>query len=146
MNEQEVQRKLDELKSDYNLTDEMLNKKCSEDHTFALEDILSEWKLVGRRLKGIKGKDIDDIDKDVKEGGKLKRQKLLELWHQRNGDDATYGDVVCALLLENCVEDATKVCKLISPQNGKYNLLCVRTDHSGHSIVNLPYLAEIQQN
>ena len=119
MNEQEVKEELDKLKRSHNLTDDILNRKCSEDHTFKLENIISKWRLVGRRLKGIKRKDINDIDKDAKGGEQLKRQKLLDLWHERNGNDATYGDMSRALLLEQCVGGATEVCKLISPQIGE---------------------------
>ena len=138
MNEQEVQRKLEELKSDYDLTDEMLNEKCSEQHTFALEDIISDWKLVGPRLQGIEQQDIHD---NVKGSEKLKRRELLKEWHQRNGDKATYRDMVRALLLEKKVEDATKVCKLLLPQNGKYRVVYnnhVRTDVEGWTFSEAP--------
>ena len=118
MNEQEVKEELDKLKKRYNLTDDILSLKCSEDHTLDLEDIISKWRFVGPRLKEIKLKDIDNID-EVQGGRKWKTRMLLQLWRQRNGDDATYGDVVRALLLEQCVEDATKVCKLITPQIGE---------------------------
>ena len=101
MNEQEVKEELDKLKRSHNLTDDILSLKCSDDHALDLADIISKWRLVGPRLKGITGKDISDIDKDVKGGEKLKIRGLIELWRQRNGDDATYGDVVRALLLEN---------------------------------------------
>ena len=111
---------MERMKRDYRLTDEVLDEKCSEEHTYALEDIISDWKCVGRRLRGIGRKDIDDIDKDFN-SEKRKTCALLELWHQRSGNDATYADVIQALLLEKYVDDANNVCKLIQPltHNGK---------------------------
>lgn len=71
------------------------------------------WRDVGFRLPGIDRKvDLGDIEKDGYDEAD-KRRKLVSLWEERNGDDATYGVMITAMVKAGKVDEATKVCKLL---------------------------------
>ena len=104
----------------YDLTEETLKKPCSDAHILDIRKFIA-WSEVGPRLKNISQRDIDDIERD--ERNQLeKRNRLLSLWVDKNGNDATYYHLINAMLAEGKREDAEKVLKLLSPKKGV--LLC----------------------
>ena len=42
-----------------------------------------------------------------------KRGRLIDIWLQKNGDDATYDDMITAMLKAEYKEHATSVCSLL---------------------------------
>ena len=113
-NDAEVEVEYTKLKTTHNVPDSMLRKKCSKEHTFAIEDFI-QWRVVGPLLPEITNGDISDIDIDVKGGENLKRRELLARFHQRNGDGATYAVLIKAMLSKKLGDDATRVFKLLAP-------------------------------
>ena len=113
----DVQEKLRELMRDHNINDDMLDCKCSENHCFKIEKFIS-WDVVGPRLPRITHQDINDINRDVHADQSAKRRKLWQLWQSRMADKATYRSLIIAMLQEERVEQATKVCKLLMPTKG----------------------------
>ena len=84
----EVQKQKIDLMKRYNLTDNMIKCKCSEDHILEIQKFVS-WKVVGPYLPKIKRlSDINAIDRDGKYEAD-KRRLLVDLWEERCGDDAT---------------------------------------------------------
>ena len=101
-----------DLQQQYNLTSENLDKKCSTEHLLEIYSFVS-WKDVGPRLCGIDITDITDIDRDENDE-QDKRRKLLNLWVERNGSDATYRAIITAMLEAKKRDEAEKICVLIS--------------------------------
>ena len=98
---------------DYNLTGDMLKIRCSDEHIYEIEKFIS-WAEVGRHLPSIGG--VDLINMNV--GGRTelqKRQRLIALWEERNGDEATYDVLIDAMIKAQKLNEATKVCKLLRP-------------------------------
>ncbi|CAI8045413.1 hypothetical protein GBAR_LOCUS25117 [Geodia barretti] len=96
----------------YNLTKENLNTKCSDEHILDIGKFIS-WRKVGRRLKHIEERDIQDIDRDGKDEDD-RRRLLLERWHEKNASDATYGEIINAMMKEQKRDEAEKVCELLN--------------------------------
>ena len=99
-----------ELMQHYNLTECILQKKCSKNHIMEMGKYIS-WNEVGRYLPRIETTDIKDIDCNGTDQ-KDKRRRLLDLWEERNADDATYDVMITAMLKARKKEEATKVCVL----------------------------------
>ena len=89
----------------------MDGKKCSDGHRVEIAEFVS-WREVGPRLKEIKELDIEDISRE-KCGEKENRKKLLHLWVERNGSDATYGAIITAMLRARKRDEAERVCELL---------------------------------
>ena len=100
-----------ELMQHYNLTECILQKKCSKNHIIEMGKCFS-WKEVGDYLPRIERTDVNDIDCDGADQ-KDKRRRLLDLWEKRNGDGATYDVMITAMLKAGKKEEATKVCVLL---------------------------------
>ena len=113
-NAAEVEMAYTKLKTTHNVPDSMLREKCSQKHTLAIEDFI-QWRVVGPLLPRINNQKISDIDIEVKGGEDLKRRKLLEVFHQKNGNLATYEVLIKAMLWKEHGEDATKVFELLTP-------------------------------
>ena len=91
---------------------ENLNKQCSDQHLLEIGTFVS-WRDVGPCLFGIKIRDITDIDHDGY-NEQDRRRKLLNLWVERNGSDATYSAIITAMLKAKKLDEAEKVRKLIA--------------------------------
>lgn len=76
-------------------------------------NIIISWDIVGRHLRTIEQKDIEDIDRDMPDQLK-KRQRLVDLWKERNGSDATFGSMMTAMLKAKKRNEAETICKLLS--------------------------------
>ena len=103
------------LMDSFGLKDEMLQKKCSKNHIVEISTFIA-WDKVGPRLKEINRDDITGIDKDGHDEGD-KRSKLLYLWVERNGEDATYDQMITAMLGAKNKSNAEAVCKLLNPNH-----------------------------
>ena len=114
MEEGEIKVEIARLKAEYNVTDSALRQKITRKHTFEIEKFIS-WKVVGPKLPRMKQQDVKDIAIDVTGGQAMKRRELLNLWHQRNANGATYEAMIIAMLSEGLDEEATDVCKLLKP-------------------------------
>ena len=107
------------------LTDEELGRKVSDDHMLVIATFIP-WRDVGPYLPGITRQDVKDIEVNgYVYGEQDKRWRLLELWEQTNGSEATYGALLVSLLRVNERESAKKVCKLLRPGGLKYSMLRV---------------------
>ena len=108
-------KRYERLKMEYKIKDYQLRKKISEDDTLSIEDFIN-WRVVGPVLPEIDNQEISDIDFDVRGGENLKRRELLERFHQRNGNGATYEVLIKAMLSRRLEEDATSVFELLTGQ------------------------------
>ena len=103
---------LDQLLQKYQLTDDRLRQKCSDDHLKEIAQFIS-WREVGPCLPEINlSVDLEGIDRDgYNEAGK--RWMLVNLWEERNGDDATYHVMITSMERARKRDETTKVCKLL---------------------------------
>ena len=96
----------------YSLTENHLKRECSDKDLLDIDKHIS-WDIVGHHLPGIKQKHIDDINLDMSDQSQ-KRQRLVDLWKERNGSDATFGSMITAMLKAEKRNEAEKVCRLLS--------------------------------
>ena len=104
-----------ELLREYDITERKVTTKCSDEHMLEIEGFIS-WRRVGPRLSKINDSDNKQDMNDIEINGKDeadKRRKLITLWEERNGNDATYDDLITAMLKAGKKDEATKVCKLL---------------------------------
>ena len=101
---------------DYNLTEAMLNTRCSDGHINDIEQFIS-WREVGRHLPGIEKVELKDMEVDGRTEPQ-RRGKVMALWEERNGDKTTYGVLITAMITAKKIDEATNVCKLLNP--GKF--------------------------
>ena len=104
-----------ELLREYDITERKVKTKCSDEHMLEIEGFIS-WRQVGPRLSKINDSDNKQDMNDIEINGKDeadKRRKLITLWEERNGNDATYDDLITAMLKAGKKDEATKVCKLL---------------------------------
>ena len=50
---------------------------------------------------------------------------MLERWHEKNASDATYGEIINAMMKEQKRDEAEKVCELL---NSKSHQLCTASN------------------
>ncbi len=96
----------------YQLQEEDCNKPISDSHLAKIsQSICEKWRLLPSHLKmePIVTKDIDRESKSEEE----KRLEFLKRWKQERGLDATYKELINALLEIQCRRDAEKVCELL---------------------------------
>ena len=103
-----------EICETYNLTDEDLEMKCSKQHMLDIAGFIS-WRAMAERLPGIGRQDINDIDVDER-SQEDKRQKLMDLWGERNGGNANYFAIITAMLKAGKRNEAESVCILLKPE------------------------------
>ena len=103
-----------ELIARFKLTPAMLGRKCSNDHLLAIAGFIS-WRKVASHLARIdRTVDIQDIQRDCyDEPGR--RQKLVDLWAERNGHTATYDAMIIAMLKARKATEAENVCEMLNP-------------------------------
>lgn len=95
----------------YNLTETLLQKKCSKDHMVEIQKFIS-WNIVGRHFTKISKKDLNDIGVDGRDEDH-KRDLLLGKVEDKYADDATYDLMITTMLKAETVLEATNVCKLL---------------------------------
>ena len=99
-----------------------LMKRVTDEHLLDIAQFI-QWKDVGRRLKNIGTQTISDIDIDGHDQAD-RRSRLIDLWVDRNGDDATYHQMITAMLAANMKADAEKVCNLLNGEKALF-LFCL---------------------
>ena len=90
---------------------EHLIRAITFEHLLEIRHITS-WREVGIHLKHISSIDIRDIDRDGFDEAD-KRRRLLNLWEERNGQDATYNSMIKAMLSAGKRAEADKVSNLL---------------------------------
>ena len=116
MDEKKIQEEYVELKKKHSLTDKVLQQKITKEHSFAVDQFIS-WRIVGPKLPRMKQRDVNDIDVEVRGGAReeaRKRRKFMDLWKEKNGDNATYEALIRAMISEELNGEATSVCELLS--------------------------------
>ena len=102
-----------DLAQKYQLTPEMLQQKVTDEHMLDIQDFIS-WRDIGPYLSEIDRVDLNDIQREG-DDERDRRRRLLNKWEDRNGLDATYKNMIFAMLRAGKKGDATKVCRLLTP-------------------------------
>lgn len=121
---------VDDISARYGVTDDQLDKPCSDTDLVNIAGILVSWRDVTPHL-GLKEADEVDIEKDV-QTEREKRLKALRTWKTKFDFKATYKVLVEALVKANKAEQAGKVCQILNAPDRK---LCV---HAYHIIILYP--------
>ena len=101
-----------ELMSRHGLSDEDCDKIISNAHLESISrSCCKEWKSLPPHLKleTIVAKDIDKTSVNEKE----KRYDFLLQWKEIKGAQATYKQLLAALLKIRCTQDSEKVCEIL---------------------------------
>ena len=94
----------------YGLTEAELAQKCSDDHMLDIGEFIS-WQDVGPHLPDISKDDVKDVHKDGFDQTD-RRRRLMSLWEERNGEDATYDAMITAMTKARKNDEAERVCKV----------------------------------
>ena len=111
----ESKRQKEELVRRYNLTEEMLQQKVTDEHMLDIQEFIKSWREVGPFLSGIEQQNLDDIDRENGDDEREKRRKFIHKWEDANGPDATYDNMIFAMVRAMKKDEATKVCQLLRP-------------------------------
>ena len=109
---------LDECIEEFNLSDEVLDTKCSDEHILAVSSFL-DWKGVARYLK-LNESEVGEVESDGRDE-QDKRHKTLQKWKSKFAFKATYRNLIQALLNSGKGDHAEEVCILL--QKGKHKQL-----------------------
>ena len=93
----------------FDLTDEVLDAKCSDEHILDVSRFL-DWKGVARYLK-LTESEVGAVDSDGRDE-QDKRHKTLQKWKSKFAFKATYKNLIQALLDSGRGDHAEEVCKL----------------------------------
>ena len=105
---------LDECIEEFNLSDDILDTKCSDEHILAVSRFL-DWKGVARYLK-LTDSEVNAVESDGRDE-QDKQHKTLQKWKSKFALKATYKSLIQALLDSGKGDHAEEVCKLL--QKGK---------------------------
>ncbi len=97
----------------HGLSEECCGSKVSDVHLEKISRFLSQSIQCLAPYLGIKQRIVSDIDKLSHKGEKEKRRTFLIKWREVKGPEATYRNLIQALLTIESVEDAEEVCKLL---------------------------------
>ena len=92
---------------------ECVNKKCSEDFLIKVAAKIVDWKALAPHLGMTTAADAVVIERDG-DGENGKRRKLLQMWLQRNGPDATYYRLIEAFIDAEDKDTADEICKYLA--------------------------------
>eukprot|EP00731_Ephydatia_muelleri_P002792 Em0001g2792a len=71
------------------LVQDPLDSQCDDEHLLKVSATVSfNWKVIGRRLVGIKN--VQDIDREEEQCEQEKRDEMFEKWIEMKGSKATY--------------------------------------------------------
>ena len=104
------------LMSRYSLTDEMLRRRCSQEHINEIAKFISVQE-VGRHLPNIDIVALGDFEIDYSKESR-RRTALLRLWVENNGDGATYDSLITAMITAEKIQQATDVCRMLRKKVG----------------------------
>ena len=93
----------------YSLRD--LKSQVTDDHLEKISRSCCGWKRLPSHLnmESVIVNDIDHLAIDEDE----KRLKFLQTWKRAKGSDATYEELINALLKIGCLKDAESVCRIL---------------------------------
>ena len=101
------------LKSLLDLNEEYYDSKVTDVHLEKISRFLSQSIQCLAPYLGIKQRIVSDIDTLSHKEEKDKRHTFLIKWREIKGIEATYRNLIDALLTIESVEDAEEVCKLL---------------------------------
>lgn len=103
---------LAELMKQYGLTGKDCNKPVSDSHLECISrSSCKHWKSLPAHL-GLETITAEDSDRKYADPGS-KRYDFFQKWQQMKGSGATYKQLVLALLIINCRQDAEAVCNVL---------------------------------
>ena len=105
---------LKELLSHHGLTEEDCKKPVSDLHLSSISlKCCKDWRLLPSLLglESIVSSDVERKPTAVDE--REKRYEFLKEWKQRKGYEATYRNLILALVEIDCKEDAGRVCDIM---------------------------------
>ncbi len=108
-----VTRTLSSLLGLHGLSEECCDSKVSDVHLEKISRFLSQSIQCLVPYLGIKQRIASDIDELSHKGEKEKRHTFLIKWREVKGSEATYRNLIQALLTIESVEDDEEVCKLL---------------------------------
>ena len=100
------------------LTDESIDKECSDEHLRVISCFLEKWELVSSFLC-LERIHIEEIKHDSNNDLRLMRLKALLKWKSMFATDATYRVLLEALLRSGLTDQANQVCRLLNPNHGQ---------------------------
>ena len=119
-----------ELMSQYKLTESQYNQQVSDTHLEKLSRSgCKQWKSLPPHLE-LEAIVAEDIDKSQK-GEREKRHEFLLTWKDIEGSDATYGQLITALLKIKCRRDAEKLCEMLKKSVQAIATASATSHHAG---------------
>ena len=110
---------LEQLLSRAGLASVSIDKECSDDHILKISLFLENWELVASFLS-LKPPQIEVVKHDSNGDLKLMRLKALQKWKSLFVFNATYHVLLGALLINGFTDQALQVCRLLTPNQGRY--------------------------
>ena len=102
-----------ELIVSYSLTIAMLNSQVLDRNIARLVRIITERERLARQLLNSQA-DRETVDR-YGHTEDQKKNKMLEIWRERNGNTATFDKLIAAMLEEGQRRQAENVCKMLNP-------------------------------
>ena len=96
---------LEDLVKHFDLSDESLNRECTDEHITDLSQYL-DWKILASYLE-LTEPEVDEVDSDGK-NEQEKRLKALQKWKRKSAFKATYKKLIQALLKSGRADHAQK--------------------------------------
>ena len=101
----------DELARELGVDPSKLRNTITEGHLLEIKWSIA-WKVVGPHLQHINQRDIVNIDEN-NFGGEAKKRALVDLWKRRNRGNATYYNMITAMLDSGREDQAVDACILL---------------------------------
>lgn len=102
---------LEDIISRQGLAKKILQEKCSQAIRLKIAAKLEDWKMVGRYLN-IPSEELKAIELE-NSTEKQRRIAMLDTWHDREGEDASYWRLAGALYQQGCCHLVELLCKLV---------------------------------
>ena len=97
----------------YQLTIDNCNREISDEHLQEIsQSHCGQWRSLPSHLK-MPTITSDDVDRETSHNEEEKRLKFFKKWKQERGSDATYKELIHALITIKCRQDAEVVCKVL---------------------------------
>ena len=120
-----------QLMRQYTLTERQYNRQVSDTHLEKLSRSgCKQWKSLPPYLK-LEGIVAEDIDKSQK-GEREKRHDFLLKWKDVEGSDATYGQLITALLKIKGTQDAEKLSEMLKQSVPQSELSTATSSTASH--------------
>ena len=90
----------DQLTEHVVINKDLLDQPCSTKHLTRIATLIPNWLQYARALK-LTQPQIQDIDGERMSNNAMKTQKMIEIWHETNGFNATYHRLIDVCLAWN---------------------------------------------